>query len=163
MRIEQFQSSQARAVSNLVRRNLMEVNSRDYPEGVIASLVEYFSPATMLENSRSQYIFVAVHGKGKDTVVGTASLDNFGSAESPDYYAVTVFVLPESHGQGVGTQLMEAVESKARELGAEKITVRASITAKGFYQKLGYEFRDGVEELDDHETYIMEKGGGSWI
>jgi GNAT superfamily N-acetyltransferase len=115
----------------------------------------------MLENSRSQYIFVAVHGK--DTVVGTASLDNFGSAESPDYYAVTVFVLPESHGQGVGTQLMEAVESKARELGAEKITVRASITAKGFYQKLGYRFRDGVEELDDHGTYIMEKGGASWI
>jgi predicted N-acetyltransferase YhbS len=157
MRVEQFQGHQAEAVSNLIRRNLLEVNSKDYAEDVINSLAAYFSPATLLKNSQSQTIFVATQG---GEVVGTASLDNFGSAQSPDYYAVAVFVLPESHRQGIGLRLMEAVESKAKELGAKKITLRASITAKEFYQKLGYRFRDGREELDEHRTYIMEKGVG---
>jgi predicted N-acetyltransferase YhbS len=157
MRIEQFQDHQAEAVSNLIRRNLLEVNSKDYAEDVIASLVAYFSPATLLKNSRSQTIFVATQG---GEVVGTASLDNFGTAQSPDYYAVAVFVLPESHRQGIGFCLMETVESKAKELGAKKITLRAAISARGFYQKLGYRFRAGREELDEHGTYIMEKEVG---
>ena len=157
MRIEQFQDCQAEAVSNLIRRNLLEVNSKDYAEDVINSLVAYFSPATLRENSRTQTILVATHD---GEVVGTAGLDNFGSTQCPDYYAVAVFVLPESQRQGIGLRLMEAVELKAKELGAEKITLRASITAKDFYRKLGYRFRDGCEKLDEHGTYIMEKGIG---
>jgi GNAT superfamily N-acetyltransferase len=154
MRIELFQDCQAEAVSNLIRRNLLEVNSQDYAEDAINSLVAYFSPATLLKNSRSQTIFVATQD---GEVVGTASLDNFGTARRPDYYAVAVFVLPELQRQGIGLRLMEAVEFKARELGAKKVTLRASITAKAFYQKLGYRFRDGCEKLDEHRTYIMEK------
>jgi GNAT superfamily N-acetyltransferase len=154
MRIERFQASQADAVSHIVRRNLTEVNSRDYAQDRIDALVAYFSPEKIVENSSSQCTFVAIQD---DKVVGTASLDNFGSAESPDYYAVMVFVLPELHGQGIGTRLMEAVETEARRLGAERIAVRAAITAKGFYLKLGYSFRDGVEELDEKGHYILEK------
>jgi GNAT superfamily N-acetyltransferase len=140
-------------VSSIIRRNLTEVNSRDYPKDIIRSLVEYFAPDNILENAWSQYTLVAIQD---GEVVGTASLANFGSEESPNYYAVAVFVLPELHGQGIGTRLMEAVESRAWELKAEKIAVRASITAKGFYQKLGYQFRDG-KVLNDHQNYVMEK------
>ena len=154
MRIERFQASQADAVSRIIRRDLTEINSRDYAQDRIDALVAYFSPEKIVENSRSQCTFVAIQD---GQVVGTASLDNFGSAESPDYYAVTVFVLPESHGRGIGTRLMQAVESEARKLGAERITVRAAITAKGFYLKLGYSFRNDLEELDDKGNYIMEK------
>jgi GNAT superfamily N-acetyltransferase len=154
MRIERFQASQADAVSRIIRRNLIEINSRDYARDRIDALVACFSPEKIAENARSQRTFVALEN---DQVVGTASLDNFGSSERPDYYAVTVFVLPELHGQGVGTRLMQAVESEARWLGAEKITVRAAISATGFYLKLGYGFRGGAEELDENRNYIMEK------
>ncbi|MFL7792998.1 MAG: GNAT family N-acetyltransferase [Anaerolineae bacterium] len=153
MRIEQFQDSQAGVVSNIIRRNLVEVNSKDYPEDIIHALVEYFAPENIVKNARLQCTLVAIQD---GEVVGTASLANFGSEENPNYYAVTVFVRPELHGQGIGTRLIETVESKAWELEAKKITVRASITAKGFYQKLGYQFRDG-EVLDDHQNYVMEK------
>jgi N-acetylglutamate synthase-like GNAT family acetyltransferase len=153
MKIEQFQAFQADAVSEIIRRNLTEVNSRDYPEEFIHSLFEYFAPETILKNAQWQCILVAIQD---GEVVGTAGLANFGSEESPSYYAVAVNVLPELHGQGIGARLMEAVESKAWDLEAEKLTVRASITAKGFYQKLGYQFRDG-EVLNDHQEYMMEK------
>ena len=154
MRIERFQRSQAEAVSNIIRRNLVEVNSRDYSDGVISSLVEYYSPETMVEDSRSRCIYVAIQ---ENAVVGTASLANSGSRQSPNCYALAVFVLPELHGQGVGTQLMAAVELEARELGATRITVPASITANEFYQKLGYRFKDGVKELNDAGIYTLEK------
>jgi predicted N-acetyltransferase YhbS len=114
---------------------------------------EYFAPETILKNAQSQCTLVAIQD---GEVVGTASLANFGSEENPDYYAVSVFVLPELHGQGIGTRLIETVESKAWEVKAERITVRASITAKGFYSKLGYQFRDG-EVLNDNRNYVMEK------
>ena len=158
MRVERFLDCQAETVSHLIRRNLLEINSKDYAEDVINSLVDYFSPATLRKNSRSQTIFVAMQD---GEVIGTAALDNFGTAQSPNYYAVAVFVRPESHRQGVGLCLMQAVELKAKELRAEKISLRAAISAKGFYQKLGYRFRHGREELDEHGTYVMEKEVGN--
>jgi GNAT superfamily N-acetyltransferase len=154
MRIEPFQSVQAERVSAIIRRNLVEINSRDYSPELIQSLVAYYSPARILENSRSQHTLVAVQD---GQVVGTGSLANFGSAEEPDYYAVTIFVLPEWHKRGIGARLMEAIERKAGELEADKITVRAAISAKGFYVRLGYRFKDGIETLNEHGHYLMEK------
>ena len=155
MKIEAFQNTQAEAVSHLIRRDLLEVNSRDYSEAFIADLVEYFSPETLREKAREQHILVAIDDDGE--IVGTAALANFGSVEVPNYYAVSVFVMPEWHRSGIGTQLMQAVEAQASLLHAQRIAVRAAISAKGFYQKLGYTFEDGIEVLDEHEQYKMVK------
>ncbi len=155
MKIESFQNTQAEAVSRLIRRNLLEVSSRDYSEAFIADLVEYFSPETLREKATEQYILVAIEDDG--AIVGTAALADFGSAAVPNYYAVSVFVMPEWHRKGVGTQLMQAVEEQAKVLKAKRITVRAAMSAKGFYQKLGYKFKDGAEVLDEHGQYRMVK------
>ncbi len=155
MQIQSFQSAQAEAVSHLIRRNLREVNSRDYSETFVEDLVAYFSPETLREKANEQHILVALDDAGE--IVGTAALANFGSAEAPDYYIVSVFVLPEWHRKRVGTRLMEAVEAQARALRAQRVMVRAAISAKGFYQKLGYTFEDGMEVLDEHAQYRMLK------
>jgi GNAT superfamily N-acetyltransferase len=154
MRVELFQPVQAEAVAHLIRRNLVEINSRDYAPAFIDGLVAHFSPEQIVANAREQYLYVALQGA---EVVGTAGLANFGSAEVPSYYAVAVFVLPEWHGRDVGRQLMAAVETQARAVGAGKVTVRAAIGAQGFYQKLGYRFKDGREQLDEKGNYLMEK------
>ena len=52
---------------------------------------------------------------------------------------------------------MNAVEAKAVELGADKITVRAAIGAQKFYEKLGYQYFDGKEVLNERGNYIMVK------
>jgi N-acetylglutamate synthase-like GNAT family acetyltransferase len=155
MHIQPFRSEQAEAVSCLIRRNLREVNSRDYSEKFIEDLVEYFSPETLQEKASEQYILVAIDDDGR--IIGTAALANFGTAEAPTYYAVSVFVLPEWHREGIGTRLMQAIEAQARALQAQRIAVRAAISAKGFYQKLGYVFEDDEEVLDEHAQYRMVK------
>ena len=117
MNIEPFQTHQAKAVSDLIRRGLLEINSKDYPLEFITYLVDYFSPAQIEENAQVQSIFVALEA-GK--VIGTSGLANFGSAEKPDYFGVAVFVAPECQGQGIGKHLIAAVEAKAKEIGAAR-------------------------------------------
>ena len=154
MIIDQIKPDQVNEVSTLIQRNLLEINSRDYPPDVIAYLVDCFTPEKILENTKTQEIYVAIE---EDKVVGTGGLANFGSYESPSYYGVTIFVAPEHHRQGIGKQLMKAVEAKAIELGAEKITVRAAIGAQKFYEKLGYQYFEGKEVLNERGNYVMVK------
>ena len=154
MNIEPFQTHQAKAVSDLIRRNLLEINSQDYPREYITYLVDCFSPAEIEENARTQHIFVALE---EGQVIGTSGLANFGSAEKPDYFGVAVFVEPEYQEQGIGKQLMAAVEAKAKEICAHKITVRAAIRADRFYEKLGYQYKDGKDILNEKGYYVLEK------
>jgi len=154
MHIEPFQTHQAKAVSDLIRRGLLEINAKDYPLEFITYLVDYFSPAQIEENAKTQHIFVALEA---GRVIGTSGLANFGSADKPDYFGVAVFVQPECQGRGIGKQLMAAVEAKAKEIGAGKITVRAAIRAERFYEKLGFHYKDGRDVLDEKGYYILEK------
>lgn len=52
---------------------------------------------------------------------------------------------------------MQKVEQKALELGANKITVRAAINARSFYEKLGYAYQDGNETPDEKGNFVMNK------
>ena len=52
---------------------------------------------------------------------------------------------------------MHKVEEKATELGADKITVRAAVNARQFYEKLGYTYRSGIDLPDERGNFIMDK------
>jgi GNAT superfamily N-acetyltransferase len=108
----------------------------------------------LLETSKTQRIFIAMED-GK--VVGTGSLADFGTPEAPSYYGTAIFVALDLHRYGIGRQIMQKLEEKALELGADKITVRAAVNARGFYEKLGYTYRDGVEKPDERGNFIMDK------
>jgi predicted N-acetyltransferase YhbS len=154
MIIEKIKPNQVDDVSSLIQRNLREINSRDYSSDFIVYLLDCFSPENILENAKKQDIFVATEG---GEVVGTGGLANFGSDDSPDYYGVAFFVTPEHQRKGIGRQLVLAVEAKAVTMGAEKITVRAAVGAREFYEELGYEYCDEEETQDEHGNYAMEK------
>jgi GNAT superfamily N-acetyltransferase len=50
-----------------------------------------------------------------------------------------VFVDPERTGEGLGRVLFEAVTSRAREAGLDRLTVRSALNAAGFYEACGFE------------------------
>jgi GNAT superfamily N-acetyltransferase len=141
-------------VAELIKHNLLEVTSKYYAPAYVASLIDHHSPMQLLEKARTQHIFVAV----KDgRAVGTGSLANFGNPEMPGYYGTAIFVALEFQGKGIGRQIMRKVEAKALELGADKITVRAAVNARPFYEKLGYTYQDGIEMPDEKGNYVMDK------
>jgi len=70
---------------------------------------------------------------------------------------LTIFVLPEFHGQGIGSNIIDTLESDEFFLRAERIEIPASITAVEFYRKKGYEYKNGIKALDDEQHYRLEK------
>lgn len=135
----------AAAVSAVIRRAVCESNARDYPPEVIERVARSFGAAELRGFIARQPVFVAsVAG----VVVGTASLR--GSSVR------TVFVAPDMQGRGVGRQLMQAVEQAALAAGLAELTLQSTITAEGFYARLGYvvlrEIDDGIER-----TIVMQR------
>lgn len=49
-----------------------------------------------------------------------------------------VFVHPDWFGRGVGSRLVDRVETHARSAGATGLVVRSSLNAVSFYERLGY-------------------------
>lgn len=132
--------------SQVILAALLTSNAQDYPAHVIERVQDSFTPDAVLQLMWRRQMFVAlVDGK----LLGTASLD--GRAVR------SVFVDPAYHGHGLGRQLMAAVEQAALDSGLTSLVVPSSVTAEGFYARLGFvrvrEHYEG-EEL----TLIMERG-----
>ena len=47
-------------------------------------------------------------------------------------------VIDDARGKGVGAALLAFLEAEARKAGAKRFTLGAQLSARGFYQKLGY-------------------------
>jgi GNAT superfamily N-acetyltransferase len=120
-------AADAAAISRVVIRTLRESNARDYAPEVIDRLAATFTPQCFVAIIMSRPVYVALaHG----AIVGTAYLD--GAAPR------AVFVDPDHQGQGIGAGLMAIIETLARMTGVTILYVQSSVTAEGFYKKLGY-------------------------
>jgi GNAT superfamily N-acetyltransferase len=143
--VRRARDEDAAAVSAVVRRAVRVGNARDYPPEVIERVARSFGPAEMQGFIAQQTVFVAsVAG----SVVGTASLNG--------NRVRTVFVAPDMQGRGIGRQLMQAVEQAALADAAAEVMLQATITAEGFYARLGYV---AVREIDDgvERTIVMRR------
>ena len=70
---------------------------------------------------------------------------------------LTIFVLPELHGNGIGRKIINTLEQDEFYVRATRIEIPASITATEFYRKFGYDYKNGVKELDEEHHYRLEK------
>ena len=72
---------------------------------------------------------------------------------------LSISVLPEYRGQGVGTMLMERLFEVLRERGYRRtsLSVQKDNPAVRFYRRLVYEITDEKLDHAGHEDYIMVK------
>jgi GNAT superfamily N-acetyltransferase len=95
------------------------------------------------ENSHS--VYVAEDSAGE--VVGYGSVHWMPTLflAGPEGYVSELFVGESARGQGVGTQLLEAMAREARERGCSRLLVlnnrRRESYERGFYRKCGWEER----------------------
>jgi GNAT superfamily N-acetyltransferase len=141
-----FNQEDATQTAALIQKALLEVNSRDYSSKIIDGLVQAYTAQRLVEFAAEREIFVAVENK---RILGTASL-----AGDTIY---TVFVHPDHHGRGVGTKLMETLESRACEKGIQTVSLPSSTTAFQFYQRLGYREMKRVQSAEHGMNIIMTK------
>jgi predicted kinase/N-acetylglutamate synthase-like GNAT family acetyltransferase len=135
----------AQAISDVVLRCLHEVNIKDYGPVLVAEHAKNWTVEAVLTRMREHITFIAVNG---DEVLGVAGFDG--------KQARTVFVRPDWHGKGVGSSLMGTVEAVARETDLIELSLLSSITAQGFYARLGYQ---SVRDVfyGEERTILMQK------
>jgi GNAT superfamily N-acetyltransferase len=146
MIVRQFRENDAKEVSDLIIRNLREINSKFYPEGVIDELAKENTLEKIILAATQRLVLVAHEF---DEIIGTATVNSnfFGS----------VFVKPEYHHKGVGTKLMDSLESLAKTNGLEEVALHSSVNAVKFYEKRGYSKGKFIDDPTKGKSYEMKK------
>jgi GNAT superfamily N-acetyltransferase len=114
------------AVREIVLRAVRETNARDYPKSVIDRLASTL-PEAVASKLKEQHAYVAVLD---GQIVGTARLSG--------HTISSAFVHPDYQGRGIGTKLMDVIESVADVQPGSALTLQSSITAQAFYAKRGF-------------------------
>ena len=154
LKIQEYEEKYVNEISNRIIQDLINVNSKDYGMERVEEMAQDFTVEKLQKtfNNRKK-VFIALLD---EKVVGTAGLEKSWYSDD-EYWILTVFVKPENHGQGIGSELIKKIEEYAHTLPIKKLIIPASITAHGFYYKLGYRYKDGKKEPNDEDMYIMEK------
>jgi len=124
-----FLPADAPVLREIFRDSIEDLTADDYTE---AQQEAWASAADDLGVFRTKL-------SGQLTLVATleGSPVGFASLEGKDKIDM-LYVHPAAIGQGVGAMLVDALEKLAGARGTERLTVDASDSARGFFEKRGY-------------------------
>jgi GNAT superfamily N-acetyltransferase len=132
--IRGFRIDDCTELSGLIIRTILQSNSKDYLQAQIATFISEYSPDKIRSDASARTIYIA---NADAKIVGTVSLarhrDRTGCA-----ILLSLFVDPGYQGRGIGRLLVQHVERQARKHPSHTMVVPSSLTAHGFYKKLGY-------------------------
>ena len=151
LRIRQFRHGDEEALLALFRNTIRNVNRRDYSaEQVCAWAPDNIDPERWQRRIRGIDPFIC---ESAGRIVGYADVQDSG-------YIDHFFVHHETQGQGVGKTLFAAITQKADELGIAELTSEVSITARPFFEHMGFDVvQSQVVTMNDVEltNYRMRK------
>jgi N-acetylglutamate synthase-like GNAT family acetyltransferase len=153
MNIRRFKESDAEEVSALVIKTVRISNAKDYTAELMEEVVNSMQPQNILERASWTHFYV-VEDNGQ--IIGCGAIGPYWGKED-ESSLFTIFVLPEYQGKGVGRLIIETLEKDEYFLRARRIEIPASITACQFYRKFGYDYKNGIAEIDDEHVYRLEK------
>ncbi|MDE6593396.1 MAG: GNAT family N-acetyltransferase [Oscillospiraceae bacterium] len=153
MEIRRFQPEYAEETAQVIATTLKISNSNDYSEEYIEANISSHSAEVLIERAKEGHMYVACEDS---RIIGCGAIAGYwgSTAES---ILLTIFVLPDYQGKGVGKQIIQTLEQDEYFLRAKRIEIPASITAVEFYKKMGYDYKNGVAEVDDELLYRLEK------
>ena len=153
MIIRLFQERDAIDVAQLVAETLKVSNSKDYSAECIEYNIASHSAEILIERAKEGHMYVVCD---KERIVGCGAIAGYWGSTTESIF-LTIFVLPEYQGKGIGRQIIHTLEQDEYFLRAKRIEIPASITAVEFYRKMGYDYKNGIAELDNEQVYRLEK------
>jgi len=127
--IRAFQPGDALEIMRLFRDTVHNVNGRDYtPEQIEAWAPALMDEPRWHERLRANFTYVA---EADGQIVGFSELERSGRI-------ATLYVHHRYQTQGIASRLLSDMETRARALGARRLTAEASLTAYGFFQRRGF-------------------------
>ena len=148
MKIRLFENQDTEKIARLFHETVREINSRDYSPAQVNAWAPkdiYFRDWRNICASRFTYV-----ADDQGTIAG------FGELEATGH--IDCFYCHKSYQRcGVGRQIYQAIEAKAIELSLRTLTTEASITAKAFFQQMGFLILKGQEVTCRGEVFINYK------
>ena len=150
MEVRLFRPEDTQQIAQLFHDTVRKINIRDYSLAQVMA----WSPTDLyfrnwLECS-TKFTYVATENK---KILG------FGELEANGH--IDCFYIHYQHqGCGIGSSIYQAIETKARELNLSRLFTEASITAKPFFIKQGFEVINPQQVSCRGETftnYLMAK------
>jgi len=120
-------TADASSISELIQRTVRVSNAPDYDLAAIEAICGEFTPDKVLRDMAKRDVFVAIL---EPSIVGTISLGG--------ERLHSLFVAPDLQGQGIGATLVAHIENHALDKGLSTLRVSSSITARPFYEELGF-------------------------
>jgi len=152
--IRRFAPEDAAQVLNIIHRALREVCSKSYPADIIAEVCDRFSIEQLHRQCMKYHMYVAESASGR--LLGTGTIAPFRGSET-ESVLLTIYVLPDVIGRGVGSEIVRSLEKDAFFLRANRIEVPSAVNAVDFYRKMGYGFKGGREVIGDDGLVRLEK------
>lgn len=153
MIIRRFRKEDSVELSNVIAETLRTTNIKDYSAEDIEKLVRFFTPEKLIERSGWMNLYVVCED---EKIIGCGGIGAYWGKEDESSLFM-IFVKPEYQGKGVGRKIIETLEQDEYFLRAKRIEIPASITAVGFYRKMGYDYKNGIDTVDDEKLYRLEK------
>ena len=153
MKIRLFKQEDAIEVAQLVAETLKVSNSKDYSSEYINDNITSHSAEVLIERAKEGHMYVVCD---KARIVGCGTIAGYWGSTT-ESILLTIFVLPELHGKGIGKNIIDTLEKDELFTRVSRIEIPASITATDFYRKFGYDYKNGIKELDDEGHFRLEK------
>lgn len=153
MIIRRFKNEDSAELANLIAKTLRTTNIKDYSPEYIEKDISFLTSEKLIERSNWTNLYVVCD---YHIIIGCGAIGPYWGKED-ESSLFTIFVLPEYQGKGIGRKIIETLEQDEYFLRARRIEIPSSITAVDFYRKMGYDYKNGVAELNDEQLYCLEK------
>lgn len=151
IKIRLFEAQDAEQIARLFHETIREVNIRDYSNNQVRAWApDDIHFRNWVEVCSNRFTYVA-----DDAGV----IAGFGELE-PNGHIDCFYCHKNYQRCGVGSQIYRAIEAKAVELSVQRLFTEASITAKPFFQRMGFSVVKEQQVTRRGETFInyaMEK------
>lgn len=153
IQIRRFRDEDAEMIAELICRNFREVNIKDYGEEAVRKLCAEHDAEWVRGVAGYAHMYVFCSG---GRIVACGAISSYWGSED-ESILLTIFVQPEYHGMGIGRKIIHTLEQDELYTRAGRVEIPASITACEFYRRFGYDYKNGIKELDEENLYRMEK------
>jgi ribosomal protein S18 acetylase RimI-like enzyme len=137
LEIRRFDNEDAVVISNIIRRNFLEVLIKDYSREEMEGLSKVYDSDKVLKVANYAHMYVVCIDS---EIVGCGAISSFWGKRD-ESILLSIYVIPELHNKGIGRKIIETLEWDEYFIRAKRIEIPTSITACEFYRKMGYDLK----------------------
>lgn len=133
MEIRRFRASDMKQIVSLFYETVHSVNKQDYSSDQLDAWAPREEEALKLKNWKSSFLQnITYVAEINGVMVGFTDMTTEGHLDR-------LYVHKDCQRQGIASALLNQLESEARALGLREMYTEASITAKPFFERQGYQ------------------------